>query len=137
MGELLSDCSKFIKIEFKSKHTVNQDIRHQLDIESEFCIMYGLCKILILYSILIFKQFTINEYITKDSSSFSKEIFDQDPNLFMASFNIQSLFTNIPFDEKLIFLLILFSIRRGKLKARLSDISNNYLHFMLSHLFSF
>lgn len=28
MGELLSDCSKFIKIEFKSKHTVNQDIRH-------------------------------------------------------------------------------------------------------------
>ena len=99
--------------------------------------MYGLCKILILYSTLIFKQFTTNEYIIKDSSSFSKEIFDQDPNLFMASFNIQSLFTNIPFDEKLIFLLILFSIRRGKLKARLSDISNNYLHFMLSHLFSF
>ena len=28
MGELLSDCSKFIKIELKSKHTVNQDIRH-------------------------------------------------------------------------------------------------------------
>ena len=28
MGELLIDCSKFIKIELKSKHTVNQDIRH-------------------------------------------------------------------------------------------------------------
>ena len=71
--ELLSDCSKFVKIEFNSKHTVNQDIRHLLDIELEIkscldnllnknylskddykylkpCgskpgIMYGLCKI--------------------------------------------------------------------------------------------
>ena len=33
------------------------------------------------------KQFTINEYTVKDSFSFSKEILDQDPNLFMASFD--------------------------------------------------
>ena len=71
--ELLSDRSKFVKIEFNSKHTVNQDVRHLLDMELEMksclddllnknylskddykylkpCgskpgIMYGLCKI--------------------------------------------------------------------------------------------
>ena len=35
MEELLSDCSKFVKIEFNSKHTVNQDVRHLLDMELE------------------------------------------------------------------------------------------------------
>ena len=35
MEELLNDRSKFIKIEFNSKHTVNQDIRHLLDMELE------------------------------------------------------------------------------------------------------
>ena len=34
MEELLSDRSKFVMIEFNSKHTVNQDIRH-LDMELE------------------------------------------------------------------------------------------------------
>ena len=45
------------------------------------------------------KQFTINEFTVKDSFSFCEEILDQNPNLFMASFDIQSLFTNIPLDE--------------------------------------
>ena len=35
MEELLSDRSKFVKIEFNSKHTVNQDVRHLLDMELE------------------------------------------------------------------------------------------------------
>ena len=35
MDGLLSDCSKFVKIEFNSKHTVNQDIRHLLEMELE------------------------------------------------------------------------------------------------------
>ena len=34
MELLLSDCSKFAKIEFKLKHAVNWDIRHLLDMES-------------------------------------------------------------------------------------------------------
>ena len=33
MEELLSDHSKFVKIEFNSKHIVNQDVRHLLDME--------------------------------------------------------------------------------------------------------
>ena len=38
--------------------------------------------------------------------------------------------------KRLIFVLIWFSIKRRKLKACLSDILNNYLHFLLSHLFN-
>ena len=42
-----------------------------------------------------------------------------------------------PWIKWLIFVLIWFSIKRRKLKACLSDISNNYLHFLLSHLVFF
>ena len=35
MEELLCDQSKFVKTEFNSKHTVNQDVRHLLDMELE------------------------------------------------------------------------------------------------------
>ena len=40
MEKLLSDRNKFVKIDFNSKHKVNQDIRHLLDIEFElkFCL---------------------------------------------------------------------------------------------------
>ena len=143
MVELLSDCCKFVKIEFTSKHTVIQDLRHLLDMElkikscldnllnknyfskddykylkpcgSKPGIMYGLCKIHkgitvndhvppfqpILsaigtcnynpakYFVPIRKQFTINGYTGKDYFSFCEEIIDQDPNLFMAFFDIQ------------------------------------------------
>ena len=47
----------------------------------------------------ILKQFTINEYTVKVSFSFCKEVIDQDRNLFIGSFDIQSLFTNITLDE--------------------------------------
>ena len=36
--------------------------------------------------------------------------------------------------KRLIFVLIWFSIKKRKLKVCLSDILNNYLHFLLSHL---
>ena len=80
-------------------------------------VMYGLCKVyesttgndnvppfrpilsaidtgsynLVKFFVPILKQFTINIYSVIDSFSFSKEILDQDPNLFMASFDFQSL----------------------------------------------
>lgn len=78
------------------------------------------------------KQFTINEFTVKDSFSFCEEILDQNPNLFMASFDIQSLFTNIPLDETIdIQVDLVFRKKKRKLKACLSDISNKY--FLLSH----
>ena len=182
--ELLSDRSKFVKTEFNSKHTVNQDVRHLLETELEIkscsddflnknylskddwkylkpCrskpgIMYGLCEIhkcttvndpvppfrtilsaigacnynLAKSFVPILKQFTINEYTVKDSFSFYKDILDQDSNLLMASFKIY------PWMKRLIFELIWFFVKRRKLKACLSNISNNYLHFLWI-LFSF
>ena len=176
--ELLSDRSKFVKTEFNSKHTVNQDVRHLLETELEIkscsddflnknylskddwkylkpCrskpgIMYGLCEIhkcttvndpvppfrtilsaigacnynLAKSFVPILKQFTINEYTVKDSFSFYKDILDQDSNLLMASFKIY------PWMKRLIFELIWFFVKRRKLKACLSNISNNYLHFL-------
>ena len=56
---------------------------------------YSLAK----FFVPILKEFTINEYTVKDSFSFSNEIRNKSTSLYMASFNIQSLFTNIPLDE--------------------------------------
>ena len=42
---------------------------------------------------------TVNEFTIKDSFAFAKEIVDQDSSLFMASLDVDSLFTNIPLDE--------------------------------------
>ena len=42
---------------------------------------------------------TQNEYTITDSFHFAEEICKQDPNLYMASLDVDSLFTNIPLDE--------------------------------------
>ena len=47
----------------------------------------------------ILEQLTINEYTVKDLFSFCKEILDEDPNLFMASFDIHSMFADMPLEE--------------------------------------
>ena len=58
---------------------------------------YGLAKFLVPH----LEHLTHNEYSVKDSFSFADEIskFDNANGLVMASFDIQSLFTNIPLDE--------------------------------------
>ena len=43
----------------------------------------------------------VNEYTIKDSFSFAKEVLEFDASLFMANFDIKSLFTNIPLTETL------------------------------------
>ena len=47
----------------------------------------------------ILKEFTLNEYTVRDSFSFCNEIQEQDNNLYIASFDIESVFTNIFLDE--------------------------------------
>ena len=42
---------------------------------------------------------TKNKYVSKDSFDFAKKVREQNPDLFMASFDIDSLFTNVPLDE--------------------------------------
>ena len=41
----------------------------------------------------------MNEYTIKDSFSFAEELLNYDSNLIMASFDVESLFTNIPLQE--------------------------------------
>ena len=40
-----------------------------------------------------------SKFTVKDSLSFAKEITDYDSSLFMASLDVESLFTNIPLNE--------------------------------------
>ena len=47
----------------------------------------------------LLKPLTSNDYTIKVSFSFAKEVLDFDASCFMASFDIKSLFTNIPLTE--------------------------------------
>ena len=47
----------------------------------------------------LLKCFTMNEYTLKDSFEFAKDIINQNSNCFMASLDVDSLFTNVPLDE--------------------------------------
>ena len=85
----------------------------------QFCLQLVLVITTLQNFVPILKQFTINEYTVKDSFSFSKEIIDQDPNLFMASFDIQPLFTNIPLDESIDICVDMVFEKRKKVKGML------------------
>ena len=56
------------------------------------------CK-LAKYLLPFLTPLTQNEYTITDSFHFAEEICKQDPNLYMASLDVDSLFTNIPLDE--------------------------------------
>ena len=47
----------------------------------------------------LLKPFTSNNYTVKDSFDFAKDITQQSSKLFMASLDVDSLFTNVPLDE--------------------------------------
>ena len=49
----------------------------------------------------LLKPLTSNDYTIKDSFSFAKKALDFDASCFMASFDIKSLFTDIPLTETL------------------------------------
>ena len=53
---------------------------------------YQLAKFLI----PMLQPVTVNAFTNRDSFSFSDDIRKQDPNLFMTSFDVDSIFTNIP-----------------------------------------
>ena len=76
---------------------------------------YNLAK----FFVPILKEFTINEYTVKDSFSFSNEIRNKSTSLYMASFDIQSLFTNIPLDETIDICLELLFNKKRKVKGML------------------
>ena len=47
----------------------------------------------------LLKPFTSNNYTVKDSFDFAKDISQQSSKLFMASLDVDSVFTNVPLDE--------------------------------------
>ena len=47
----------------------------------------------------LLRDLTSNEYILKDSFEFAKVICEQNSDLYMASLDVDSLFTNVPLDE--------------------------------------
>ena len=49
----------------------------------------------------LLKMFTSNNYTVKDSLDFAKDITQKSSKLFMASLNVDSLFTNTPLDENI------------------------------------
>ena len=54
----------------------------------------------------LLKPPTNNEYTTKDSFSFAKKVLEFDSSFFMASFDIKSIFTNIPLTKTLLNLCV-------------------------------
>ena len=56
---------------------------------------YNLAKFLV----PILAPITTNKFVSKDSFSFAAEVRNQNPDLYMASYDVDSLFTNIPLDE--------------------------------------
>ena len=55
---------------------------------------------LLTFLVPMLEPLTTNEYTIKDSFTFAKELQNFDSKLVMVSFDIESLFTNIPFQEK-------------------------------------
>ena len=51
------------------------------------------------YLVPLLSSLTKNKFVSKDSFEFAKNVRNQNPDLFMASFDIDSLFTNVPIDE--------------------------------------
>ena len=92
-------------------------------------ILYGLCKVqkavvdvcppvrpifsaigtptykLAKYLVPKLASITANEFSVKDSFCFAEEIINQNSNFIMGSLNVDSLFTNIPLEETIIFVV--------------------------------
>ena len=71
---------------------------------------------------------TSNEYTIKDSLSFAEELLSFDSNLVMESFDVESLFTNIPLKETIDLCVdILFYDR-----TNIDGITKDYFHDLLT-----
>ena len=115
--------SKILR-ELVEKGSLSKDLYEKLNpTGSQPSIMYGLSKVhkptvnnvpklrpimsaiktptykLAQYIVELLKPFTSNEYTAKDSFTFAADIHTQQSKLFMASLDVDSLFTNIPLLE--------------------------------------
>ena len=76
---------------------------------------YNLAKFLV----PILKEFTTNKHTIKDSFTFAEETAEQNAEHFMVSFDVESLFTNIPLDETIDICVERLYHRKKKVKGLL------------------
>ena len=76
---------------------------------------YSLAK----FFVPILKEFTTNEHTIKDSFTFAEEIANQNAEHYMVSFDVESLFTNIPLDETIDICVERLYKRKKKVKGLL------------------
>lgn len=108
----------------RENEIINKDeFKRMCPVGSKPGILYGLCKVhkstvgdcppfrpilsaigttsynLAKYLVPLLSPLTINNYVVKDSFSFATDVRKQNSELYMTSFDVDSLFTNIPLDE--------------------------------------
>ena len=95
---------------------------------------YNLAKFLV----PLIEPITKNNFTVKNSFEFSKKICKQNPEYFMASLDVESLFTNIPLEETIKICCdslyknqeLLCNISKNQFEKLLRDaLSNNYFLF--------
>ena len=69
------------------------------------------------YLVSILEPIATNKFTIKNTFEFAKEVIEQDSGLFMASLDVESLFTNIPLEETI-------NIYCGTLFANEAEINN-------------
>ena len=85
---------------------------------------YNLSKFLV----PILLSLTSNEFTVKDSFCFAKDIVSQDSRLYMASLDVDSLFTNIPLEETINICVDQLFLNNDKV----NDLSKTEFHRLLS-----
>ena len=87
---------------------------------------YNLAK----FFVPLLKEFTMNKHTVSDTFSFAEDIRKQDSNLYMTSFDVDSLFTNIPLNETInICLNNLYKDRKKKAHGLLKKQCRTLLEF--------
>ena len=86
---------------------------------------YNLAKFLV----PILSPLTTNNFVCKDSFSFATDVRDQNPDLYMSSFDIDSLYTNIPLDETIDICVRKLFGRKCKFKGFTKDQFRELLQF--------
>ena len=89
------------------------------------------------YLVPLLSSLTKNKFVSKDSFEFAKNVRNQNPDLFMASFDIDSLFTNVPIDETIDISIKKLFGRKKKYNGFSKEQFQKLLGFAVKNSFSF
>ena len=142
MESAIKDCLDDL---LNSNYLSEEDYKMMKPIGSRPGVMYGLCKVhkdttdgqelppfrpilsairtctynLAKFFVPILKEYTTNEYTIKDSFTFAEEVTGLKADHYMVSFDVESLFTNIPLDETIDICVQRLYKRKTKVKGLL------------------